>query len=267
MSLVNEPKPGSKSSGQVQSLTRALILLDDLSKTVDGYNLSELARKASLPRSTTHRLLTTMEAQRFVRFNRKTNKWSIGVQAFAVGSAFALSRNYGEAARTTIRQLMKELHETITVSICDGDRVRYIEQAVHPSAERTFAFPGASVPLYASAAGKGILAFSHDEDLKSYLKEEEFRGFTSRTIVNRRDLVEDLGRIRKRGFAIDDEERKRAVRCIAAPIFDEKGLPVAALSISGAAQRMTKERFSVLGTRLQKAAERVTADIGGMVPH
>lgn len=267
MSRAIELRSSSKSSGQVQSLTRALVLLDNLSKTVDGMNLSELARKATLPRSTTHRLLTTMESQRFVRFNQETNKWSIGVQAFAVGSAFALSRNYGEAARKTIRQLMKELHETVNLSICDGDQIRYVEQAVYPSAERTFAFPGASAPLYASAAGKGILAFSSDDDVSSYLEEQEFRGFTNRTLVNQHDLVEDLCKIRRRGFAIDDEERKIAVRCVAAPIFDEKGLPVAALSISGAAKRMTDERFTVLGARLQQAAGRVTADIGGMSPH
>ncbi len=266
-SLVADTKTSLRSSGQVQSLIRALKLLDDLSKSIDGLNLSDLARSASLPRSTTHRLLTTMESERFVRFDRATNKWSVGVQAFAVGSAFALSRNYGEAAKTTIRQLMKELHETVNVSVHDGDQMRYVAQAAHPCVERTFAFPGASAPLYASASGKGVLAYSSENDLETYLEQTEFREFTHRTLVTQRDLVENLNEIRERGFAIDDEERKAAIRCIAAPIFDEDGNPVAAISISGAAERMTDDRFSMLGARLRQAAQRVTADIGGAAPN
>jgi IclR family acetate operon transcriptional repressor len=95
---------------------RAFGILDELAKS-DNMTLSDLSRAVGLPRSTTHRLLTTMEALRYVAFDRRRNGWSIGVQAFTVGAVFAQTRDLGQLGRTIMRSLMSEVQHCVNIAV------------------------------------------------------------------------------------------------------------------------------------------------------
>jgi IclR family transcriptional regulator, acetate operon repressor len=115
-------------AGLVQSLGRALSLLDSLAESTGGIPLSDLCQQVGLSLSTAHRLLTTLEQQRYVRCDPKTRCWSIGVQAFIVGSAFAKARDLLEIARPRMRGLMEESGETINLAVLDGGEAVFLAQ-------------------------------------------------------------------------------------------------------------------------------------------
>ena len=251
-------------SSQVQSLTRALTILNKLSEYEGGLILTELAQICELPTSTTHRLLTTLENSRFVRFNRSSNLWSVGVQSFVVGNAFARSRNFVPLAKTYMRHLMDEVGETINLAAQDQDEMVYLAQVESNEIMRTSVRPGSRVPIHSSAVGKAILAGMNEIDRKMIFQLkpnplDQNKIFTA-------EFIKSLKKTQISGYAIDDEEQSVGVRCVASIIYDENGGPLAAISISGPTARITNARIPTLGRLVQKTCKDITAEFGGRLP-
>jgi IclR family acetate operon transcriptional repressor len=255
----------SARSGSVLSLAKALKILDTLSRYDQGLCLSDLARIVELPLSTTHRLLTTLLAQRYAAFDRKSFRWSIGMQAFVVGATFSRARDLVGAGRPVMKVLMEDCRETVNLSMSDNYTLVYASQVEPMHAVSTFTRPGAQVPLYSSAAGKSMMAWWDDKELALYFEEVALTRLTGRTIVDESELRRELAGTRRRGYAVDNEEHTAGTRCVAAPVFDEWEEPVAALSISGPVHRLPPDRTPHLGQQVQKAAARMTELIGGRV--
>ena len=250
-------------TGQVQSVRRALDILEELSRHDGGLSLSELARHVGLPASTTHRLLTTLEGQRYVAFDQRSTRWSVGLQSFIVGATFSRARDLVRLGRPVMKMLMEESRETVNISIADDNRLVYVTQVEAAHALSTFARPGAQVPLYSSASGKAMMAYWSDQDLSRYLSTVDLSQITAKTISDPATLVEELRQVREQGFATDNEENCTGIRCVAAPVFDECSEPVAAISISGPKRRLPKERLPDLGPQVCGAGLRMTQQIGG----
>jgi len=258
----SKKKPSAERSPQVQSLTRALVLLEKLSENDGGLSLTELAKLGNLPTSTTHRLLTTLENRRFVRFNRVNNLWSVGVQAFVVGNAFARSRNFVPLAKIFMRHLMDQSGETVNLATQDHEEIVYLAQVECREMMRAFVRPGARAPMHCSAVGKAILAALTDADLKRAI----YHNHGDKGAALTPQLLKDLEQIRKSGYALDDEEQSVGMRCVASVIYDENGGPLAAVSVSGPTARITDEKIPVLGELVRKTCCDITADFGGRLP-
>jgi len=259
----SEKKSLGKSS-QVQSLTRALTILTKLSQNDGGLILTELANLCALPTSTTHRLLTTLENDRFVRFDRTTNLWSVGVQSFVVGNAFARSRNFVPLAKTFMRHLMEEAGETVNLAAQDQDEIVYLAQVESREIMRASVRPGSRVPLHCSAVGKAILAGMNDIDRNLIIQlkpdtPDENHIFTP-------EFLKSLKDTQLLGYALDDEEQAIGMRCVASIVYDENSGPLAAISISGPTARITKARIPTLGRLVQKTCKDITAEFGGRLP-
>jgi|SRR5579871_2901939 len=266
-----EPRPqrliksaeGLKDAGGVQSLTRALAILDALARSEDGLTLTRLARTVALPPSSTHRLLTTLQRQRFVRFDPASMAWQIGVQAFVVGNAFARSRDVVAVARPFMRRPMEETGETINLYVLDGSAAVCMAQVQSPRMIGAIMRPGGGLGMHRSAAGKAMLAHLSAGEVAGIVGKHGLPRFTGKTIASPEALHADLARTRGRGFALDDEEFALGLRCIAAPILDETGTARAALSVAGPLARMPDERLATLGATIAAAARLVTLELGG----
>lgn len=253
-------------TGYVQSLSRALAIARELGRQSKGLGLSELARLVKLPTSTVHRLLTTMEQERFVRFDRERATWLVGVEAFAFGSGFVQSRDVVAIARPFLRTLMEESGETVNLAIHDEHRALYMSQFESRHMVRIIANPGQRVHLHCSAVGKVLLAFMPTDDLENALGELQLIRLTTKTIVSLERLRSELEMVRACGYSTDDEEHTADVRCIAAAIFSENSLPVAAVSLSGPKMRIPDDRMSSLGALVYRVAGQITAEFGGRLP-
>lgn len=258
---------GPQPSGQVQSLIRALAILETLAESAEGMTLSDVAQIVGLAPSTAHRLLTTLESRRHVRFDAREGLWQVGVQSFVVGQAFRRSRDVVGLARPYMRQLMEESGETANLYIEEGGEAVCMAQVECRQVMRAIARPGGRVKLHCSGAGKAMLANLAATEVARILQQHGLPRATERTLDTPRKLRDDLALVRERGFALDDEENAVGLRCVAAAVLDEEGRPLAALSVSGPSARIDTTAMAVLGGLVRQAARAVTEQIGGNLRH
>ncbi len=251
--------------GQVQSLTRGLTLLELIADSHGSVALTELAQQAGLPNSTTHRLLSTMQQQGFVRQVGDLGLWTIGAHAFVVGSSFLQSRNLLALVHPVLRSLMEQSGETVNLAVLDlsDHHAVIIDQVQCTQLMRMSAPIGGKLPMHASGAGKAFLAHLGDEQVTALLHQKGLHYYTPKTLMSPQSLKENLALVRKAGFSFDDEEHALGLRCVAAPIYDEHGEAFAALSISGPIARMTDDRITELGALVIREARQVTLAYSG----
>ena len=258
-------KTSSPDSGKggVQSLTRALSILEALAESHEGLTLTILSNTVALPPSTTHRLLTTLQRQRFVRFDPMSMFWQVGVQAFAVGNAFARTRDVVMLGRPYMRRLMEESGETVNLYVINDGEAICMAQVESRQMMRAISRPGGRVRMHVSGAGKAMLAHLPEAEVERIVASHGLPRSTDHTLVSVKKLMADLRKTRVRGFAVDDEEYAIGLRCVAAPILDERGAPLAALSLSGPTARVTDARLDALGTLVVNAALATIVELGG----
>jgi IclR family acetate operon transcriptional repressor len=259
------PAPASrtKAPGAVQSLTRGLQLLQRLGEAEGGVMLTDLAQTVGLPNSTTHRLLTTLEAMGFARQTPELGLWQVGVEAFRAGNAFLRSRDIVEQARPHLFHLMEESGETANLALLHEGRAVMVYQVECREMMRMIVRIGTAVPMHASGVGKAMLAAMGEEEVKAILHRHGLTRHTPHTVDSPARLAEELRVVRSRGFALDDEEHAVGLRCAAAAILDEEGHPLGAISISGPAARLSRERLLELGARVAREAAGITRELGG----
>jgi len=253
-------------SDQVQSLVRALSIVNRIAAADDGVTLTELAQEVGLSSSTAHRLLTTLEQERYVHFDAERRLWSIGMQAFVAGSAFLKTRSLVGAARPQMRALMEESEETVNLAVEDDAEAVYLTQVECRQMMRAFARPGGRVPLHCSSVGKALMSAMPDAKLAKVLHRHGLPRVTLKTINSAAGLRADLAASRGRGYALDDEEHAVGLRCVASVIFNENADPVAAVSLSGPMARIPDERIPLLGQLVRGKADAITHQLGGVLP-
>jgi IclR family acetate operon transcriptional repressor len=261
------PGPNSKTNdGKNQSLVRAMTLLERLSLSPTGMNLTDLSQQLGMPSTTTHRLLNTFEEMGYVEHDSTLGLWLIGLKTFSVGNAFLNRRDFIATSRPYMRRLVDQCRETVNLGVIDNGEVVYVGQVQSPEMMRMIVKLGSRSPIHASGVGKTLLASMTEKGVSNILQRKGLARFTDRTIDNPIDLRNELSHIRKLGYALDDEEHAIGLRCVAATIFDENGIALAGLSLSGPKARITDSRLTDLGAATRQMADEVTAALGGRKP-
>ncbi|MCW9032702.1 MAG: IclR family transcriptional regulator [Alphaproteobacteria bacterium] len=256
----------TSSVGQVQSLTRALTLLQCLSHADMGLALTEVSESLGLAPSTAHRLLNSMLQMGFVDLDPETGRWTVGVNAFSVGNAYLKKRDYIAQARPFMKQLMLQTGETSNMAILEGSSVVFVSQVECKEVMRMVVQVGNRGPLHASGVGKALLSTLPAKEALALIRQAGMPQLTGKTITTPSDYAQELEAIRKQGFAVDDEEQSMGLRCIAANIYDEFGDALAAISISGPTVRVSEARIPQLSAAVIDIANQITETIGGKAP-
>lgn len=249
----------------VRALDRALELLARLAEA-DGLTLTELATATGEAPATVYRALVTLQARHVVEVEPEGQLWHVGPGAFRIGSAFLRRTKVAERARGPMQDLMRMTGETANLGVESRDEVLFLTQVETHEAIRAFFPPGMKGPMHVSGIGKALLAFYPPQRVAQIVARKGLAGFTARSLTEPDRLLADLAAIRARGHAVDDEERTEGMRCVAAPIFNVHGEPVAGLSVSGPAFRMPLARADAIAARVRTAADTVTEAIGGQRP-
>ena len=264
-----EPKShaaGEPRDGGVQSVDRALVIIETLAEDDEGYRLSDLAVRTGLSTSTVHRLLATLEKRRFVHFDRHESKWHVGAQSFAVGATFARRRNFVAQAMPYLRKLRDQTRETANLAVVDDGAIIVLTRMESREIMRSLTKVGGRVAMVASGVGKAVLATYSDEDVNAIIRRQGMPRLTEKSIVRPGELFKELQIIRRQGYAVDDEEARIGLRCIAAVVYNDCSEPLAAISVSGMTSRLTDDRLPVLGRIVHEVAAKLTVALGGVMP-
>lgn len=217
----------------VQSVDRALKLLDILIDKKEAISLSEISEIADLNISTTHRLLNTLVQRGFVTQTEESSKYKLGYRLFEIAGILEDQINLKRIVRPYLEEIVDECNETANLVVLDGAEVVYIDQVESTNMMRMFAQVGSKGPAHSLGSGKALLAYLSEAELDRLLNELELKEFTENTITDSEQLKEHLKEIREQGYAVDDEEMEEGVCCAAAPIRNRDGKVIAAISVSG----------------------------------
>jgi len=245
----------------VQSIERAIKILEELAKEKEGLGVTQLSRRLDLHKSTVHRILSTLLSLGYVEQNKYSEKYRLGMKLLYLGGTILERMDLRREAHDLLKELSEEVNEAVHLVVPDGDRALYIDKIDSRRTIRMYSQIGRRAPMHASAVGKAILAFS-PEDLTRKVIDGRLEKYTSNTITNAGELVEHLKTVKARGFAVDDEENEEGIRCVGAPIFDYTGRVVGALSISGPTVTVTPDKLDILADKVIEYALRISRRMG-----
>jgi IclR family transcriptional regulator, KDG regulon repressor len=252
----------SKSPYKVQVLDRALAALSILANRSSESSLVELCTELRLHKSTVHRLMMVLERHRLVVKNPETGRYRLGLKLFELGSKALDGIDLRGRARPYLDRLQQQFGETVFFCILDDGQVFYVEKVESQQSVRTACTVGSRAPAYCTAVGKAMLAELSDAEVSAIARRWGLKPITQNTITTAAQLKAELRTVRSRGYAIDDEEKEEGLRCVSAAVRGHSGKLFAAMSISGPAFRMTKERIPEIGQAVMQAANELSAELG-----
>jgi len=251
----------------MKSLLKVLNIIDRVAEAGE-IGIRELSSLTGYPPATIHRIVSTLVEGGYFQQDPVKKSYALSLRFLELGMRVQQRFHLATIARPHLEQLMAEAGESVNLAVRDADEVVYLDHVrCRNTMLQLFTTPGARVPLYATGVGKAFLSTFGDDELVSYLERVERKSYTPHTLVKQEALAEELRRIRERGFAVDDEEMEEGVRCVASLIFDHRALPVAAVSVSGAAMRLTPDRVDEFGRMVRKCAQEISRQLGHDTSH
>ncbi len=218
-------------TNRVRSLEKALNILEVLNQEHE-LSLGEISDRLNMDKGTTHRLIRTLKHSGYIDQNLMNRKYANSIKLFEMGSNVVDKRGLRKTAEPFIEEAALLAGETINLGVIFENHIIYIDKIEGHETIKVGLNIGKRIPIYCTGLGKAILAFTQPNAVDGLLKDMVFEKFTLKTVLNRIELDKQLEDIRRNGFCIDDEEYVEGLICIAAPIFDHSGEPVAAISVS-----------------------------------
>lgn len=247
----------------IQSLDRAISIIELLSLYPKGVSLTELWTKSQLPKATVSRMLSSLISNGYAMQNIENKHYFLTMRLFEIGCRAVGGSSILSIARPYLDHLSAVTQDTVHLVSRDQDDVVYLyKEEVTTSIVRTSSFVGLRNPMYCTGVGKSILAFLPQDEIDAIWQRTTPVQFTPTTIMTYDRLVNELADVRKNGYAIDDEEHEMGVRCIAAPIRDFNGVPIAAISLSAHTQNLTYEKIQEYAPLLLETAKNISRYYG-----
>ena len=256
-------KSAAASPYRVQVLDRALSVLEALARRPDAEcSLGEISEEVALHKSTVHRLVMVLERHRLVLRNASTGRYRLGLKLFELGAKAIAGNDLREQTRPYLSRVMSATGETVHLCILDDAEVLYIDKVEPHKIVRLSSSIGRRSPAYCTSVGKAMLAYLPLGEVDDILGRVELSQRTRHTITSPASLHAELAETRDRGYAIDDEENEEGVRCVGAAVLDYSGRPIAAISVSGPAFSITRDKVETVAQPVVSAAQTLSAQFG-----
>ncbi|HSR10148.1 MAG TPA: IclR family transcriptional regulator [Thermodesulfobacteriota bacterium] len=248
----------------INSVLRAGRILKCLSAHPGRLKTGELARVLRLDRSTTYRLVLSLEKCGLVEKKEKTGEYSLGPGAFEIGSAYLRSVDLVQAAKPIMADLALKVQETIHLAVLSETEIFYLDKVDSPRSVGVISKIGQRGPVHCTALGKVLLSHLPEEERLKIIERIKFQPFTPRTITSPKRFMKELKEVHERGYALDHREIEEDVECVAAPIRDHTGRVIAGLSVSGPQKKIQTPLEKRVVTEVRKAASMISTRMGYM---
>jgi DNA-binding IclR family transcriptional regulator len=247
---------------RIHVIDRAAQILDCFGFDHQELSVSEIGAKTGLHRSTAHRILMALEYNDLIKQNPSTGKYHLGIKLFKLGHQAVSQLNLRDICRPFLSRLMNDTKETIHLAVLDDDQVLYLDKVEGPHALRMPSRVGRYIPTYCTSLGKAMLSCLDDQEVKSILRRQTLKPHTENTVKNINQLLADLGSVRKRGYAVDNEEIEIGLRCVGAPLRDYTGGMVGAISVAAPSARLSEKNTPVIGRMVIAIAAGISQKLG-----
>lgn len=254
--------PAAPATPTIQVLERMFSLLDMLASQTDPVSLKDIAKATGLHPSTAHRILNDLTIGRYVD-RPQAGSYRLGMRLLELGNLVKARLDVREAALGPMRELHRLTHQTVNLSVRQGDEIVYIERTYSErSGMQVVRAIGGRAPLHLTSVGKLFLAAEDVARVRAYATRTGLTGHTRNSITELGRLERELSNVRALGYARDDEELELGVRCMAAGIFDDQGKLLAGLSVSAPADRLEEAWLD----RVRETAAEISSALGYRPP-
>jgi DNA-binding IclR family transcriptional regulator len=245
----------------VRSVERALDILLCFTLEKPTLSLTQIAEHVGMHKSTIHRLLTTLEAKRFVTRDKVTGMYQLGFRFIELASIMLQDIDINRWAQPYLQHLAVLSGETVDLAVLDDDHVVYLQVFESPQRVKIAAAVGEQLPMHCTATGKAFLAYLPEYQVNQILASGMTR-YTDRTLISHEDLYHELAETRRRGFAISIEEYEKDINAVAAPILDANGCPIAVIAIVGPSFRLDYDCMMMSGKSILETTATITREVG-----
>jgi IclR family transcriptional regulator, KDG regulon repressor len=256
----------SKPNNLVQTIERVSLILEMVGQNSQGMSIRDLSAGLNLPKGTIHRILSSLSYFGYIRQDPETKIYFLGLKLMDLNAQLSNQLDFRKVAEPILRDLAEKTKQTAHLVILDRDEVVYvdkIETQQQAGGLKMASRIGSRNPIHSSAVGKVLLAYFPEEAWEDFLNKKGLPRRTANTITDPGSFRDHLKIVRSQGYAIDDEENEKGIRCLGAPIFDGKGRPVAAISISGSVFQVTKKVVhDVMKGEVMAAAAEISQRLG-----
>jgi DNA-binding IclR family transcriptional regulator len=251
-------RDAARTPGSIQVIARMMSLLDALAAAPEAASLKHLAAATGLHPSTAHRILAAMSQARFVE-RQEAGTYRLGIRLLELGHLVKSRINLREVALPFMQALHERIGEAINLGIRRDDEIVYLERTSSGRAlVRVVYLVGGRAPLHLTSLGKLFLAADAPQAVRDYAERTGLPGKTPHSLTTLAALTRELDAVRRHGIAVDNEEAELGLKCVAAPIYDDEGAVVAALSVSAPADRHNPDWVA----ELRRTADAVSQAIG-----
>lgn len=247
---------------RIAAVDKSLDILEYLGQERREFGLPDLSRALSIPKATLFRYLVTLEGRGYVRRNRDGDRFSLGLKVLELSNHLLSAMTLHEVALPHMRELQRRFRETVNLAVLEDCEIVYIEILESPQTFKMSSHVGGREIPHATSLGKAMLAFLPHEDVEHIVARTGFPERTNRTISSLPQFQDELEEIRRRGYAVDNEENEEGARCVGVPIFDYRGNVAAAMSISGPALRSSAGQIEEMSSALLEASAQISQSVG-----
>lgn len=250
------------SNYRVPNLEKGISILEYLSLRKGGETLQNIKNDLDISQTTAYRILNTLVRLEYLVYSEDTKRYRISRKLLMLGFRSLDEHNLLEIVLPRLQELRDKVKETACFGVLGEEKGIFIEQALGNHTFRFFLTPGKPFELHCSAPGKAILAYLPNIVRNRYISLMTFTRYNSRTITTEEAYLEELEKVRKRGYALDNEEELSGVICIGAPLFNYTGYPAGAIWISGPKDRLTPDVIRVSAGHIKEIARLISTDLG-----
>lgn len=249
--------------GGVQSVSRALDLLEAFLDHGPELGLTRIATLLSMNKATAHRLLATLETRGYVQHSEANHRYSLGVRLFELGAHFQNQLDIRRAALPELTSMVEETGQAGFLCVRDGDHALCLERIEGRHFVRIFALRlGERQPLHCGAAPRALLSGMPESEIVAYAARTGLPKYTEKTIVTADRLVADANQTRLKGYAVSNEDVSLGIAAVGAPVRDYTKRVIASISLSGIAATYTPDRIAELAGAVAAAAHRISRQMG-----
>lgn len=242
------------------SVERAFAILEFLNSSHRGWNISEISRKLSLPKSSTHVLISTLDRLGYIKEMTSGRRFQLSSKMYGLGSRSLYTTPLPEIALPPMHWGVQQSGLTAHLGILEKDQVIFIQKVDGPGLIKFDTYIGKCSELHCTGLGKALLAYEPEESLTQLLENHRFSRHTGNTIHSLKSFMANLAKVREEGYAMDNEEEELGVRCIATPVC-AGGKVIAAVSFTGTTAQLRIEALQSVVKIARSTAARIGAHL------
>lgn len=246
----------------VQSVDRALSILEMLSDYEDGLGITDISLKLDMHKSTVHRLLNTLMHKGYIHQCKVTSKYTVTFKLFELGSKKVNKLDISSISKPHLEELMKRTNEVVHLGVRENQDIIYISKVEPEKSIQMYTRIGMRKPMYCTAMGRSIMIDMSESRISDIWNVSEIIKFTDKTITELEDFINFMKDVKNKGYALDNQEIELGIRCISAPIRDYTGNICAAVSISSSILHFTEDKIEEFSKLILEYTNKISRELG-----